>query len=63
MKRCSNGHVKQAEADTLIVSTALSVAEAEELPVLFVDTDSDLLVMFVALASATTNVYIDKMLQ
>ena len=59
MKRCSNGRVKQAEADPLIVSTALSVAEAEELPVLFVDTDTDLSCsfMFAALASVTTNVY------
>ncbi len=51
--------VKQAEADadTVIVSTALAVVEAEERPVVVVGTDTDLLVMLVARASATTDVY------
>ena len=44
-------HVKQADADadTLIISTALTIAESENLPVIVVGTDTDLLVMLVAL--------------
>ena len=53
---CHYGRVK-AEADVLVVS----IAEAEELPVVVYDTYTDLLVMFVALARATTKVY--EMLQ
>jgi len=50
-------HVKQAEADvdTLIVSIALITAESEEeLPVIFVGTDRDLLVMLVAQGTPST---------
>lgn len=52
-------HVKQAEADadTLIVSTALTTAESEELPAIVVGTDTDLLVMLVAQATPSTAMY------
>lgn len=48
--------MKQAEADvdTLIVSTALSTAETEQLPVTIVGTDTDILVMLVAWATTNT---------
>ena len=47
--RMAGIRVKQAEADadTLIVSTALAVAKAEELPVVVFGTDTDLLVLLV----------------
>ena len=47
----------EADADTLIVSTALTVAEKEEVPVVVVGTDTDLLVMLVARASSGTDTY------
>ena len=50
----------EADADTLIVSTALNsvaVAESEELPVVVVGTDTDLLVMLVARATTTTDIF------
>ena len=47
----------EADADTLIVSTALTVAETEKLPVVVVGTDTDLLVMLVARASSGTDTY------
>ena len=51
--------VKQADADAdrLIVSTALAVADAEQTSVTVVGTDTDLLVMLVARASNSTDVY------
>jgi len=51
--------VKQAEADadTLIISTALHVAESAEEPVVVIGTDTDLLVMLVVRATPSTNVY------
>lgn len=51
--------VKQAEADadTLIISTALHVAESAEVTVVVIGTDTDLLVMLVARATSATNVY------
>jgi len=51
--------VKQAEADadTLIVSTALAVAESEVLPVVVVGTDTDLIVKMVAQATNNTEVF------
>jgi len=51
--------VKQAEADadTLIISTALHVAESAEVPVVVIGTDTNLLVMLVARATPSTNVY------
>ena len=50
-------HIIQAKADvdTLIVSTAFTVAETEEVPVVAVGTDTDLLVMLVARASSGTD--------
>ena len=50
--------VKQADAnaDTLIVSTALSIEESQALPVV-VGTDTDLLVMLVARTTTTTDIY------
>ena len=51
--------VKQAEADadTLIISTALHVAESAEEPVVVIGTDTDLLVMLVARTTPSTNMY------
>jgi len=51
-------NVKQAEtdADSLIVSTALALAESEDLPVIVVGTDTDLLVMLVARATTSMHV-------
>ncbi|CAM1319513.1 Uncharacterised protein r2_g2787 [Pycnogonum litorale] len=51
--------VKQAEADadTLIVSTALAVAESEQVSVVVVGTDTVLLVMLVARATTSTDMY------
>ena len=52
-------HIIQAKADvdTLIVFTAFTVAETEEVPVVAVSTDTDLLVMLVARASSGTDPY------
>ena len=47
----------EADADTLIVSTALALAESEDLPFVVVGTGTDLLVMLVALANSTSDVY------
>ena len=46
-------HVKQstADADWLIVSTAMDTAKAEKVPIVVVGTDTDLLVMLVAQAT------------
>lgn len=51
--------VKQADADadTLIVSTAPAVSESKNRPVDVVGTDTDLLVMLVAQASTTTDIF------
>ena len=52
--------VKQAEsdADTLIVSTAIEIAESNGgSPVVVVGTDTYLLVMLVAFATAATDLY------
>ena len=51
--------VKQAEADgdALIISTALDVVEAAEVPVVVVGTDTDLLVMLLARAIPSTNIF------
>ena len=51
--------VKQAEADadTLIVSTTLAVAEPERVSVVVIGTDIDLLVMLVARATASTDMH------
>ena len=51
--------VKQAgsDADSLIISTALHVAEAAEAPVVVIGTDTDLLVMLLALTISSTNMY------
>jgi len=47
-------YVKQADADTLIVSTALTTAESEQLPVIVVATNTDLLAKMVARATPST---------
>ncbi len=47
----------RADADTLIVSTALAVADAAEQAVVIVGTDTDLLVMLVARAASTLHMY------
>lgn len=57
MKNVVGWHTCQADADMLIVSTALAVAESEELPVVVVGTDTDLLVMMVARATDNTDVF------
>ena len=51
--------VKQAEADgdTLIISTALAMVEAAEVPVVVIGTDTDLLVMLLAQAIPSTNIF------
>ncbi len=46
-----------ADADTLIVSTALTVADAAEQSVVVVGTDTDILVMLVARASSKLSMY------
>ena len=57
--RMAGIHVIQAEsdADTLIVSTVLTVTETEEVPVVVVGTDTDLLVRLVARESSGTDTY------
>ena len=47
----------KADADTLIISTALRLAEKTEVPVIVVGTDTDLLVMLVARATSSTDIY------
>ena len=47
----------EVDTDTLIVSTALTVAETEKVPVVVVGTDNDLLVMLVARASLAIDTY------
>ena len=47
----------KADADTLIISTALRLAETTEVPVIVVGTDTDLLVMLVARATSSTDIY------
>ena len=51
--------VKQStgDADWLIVSTAMDTAEAENAPVVVVGTDTDLLVMLVAQATAEMDLH------
>ncbi len=49
--------VKQAEADSLIVSTAWSIAEYQSKPVVVIGTDTDLLVMIVAKATPKTDMH------
>lgn len=52
-------YVKQANADTdtVIVSTALAVAESKNWPVVVVGTDTDLLVIQEAQASTATDIF------
>ena len=47
----------EADADTLIVSTGLTVAETEKVPVVVVGTDIDLLAMLVVRASLAIDTY------
>ena len=51
--------VKQdpADADHLIVSTALTLAQAERKPVFVVGTDTDLLVMLISRSSSDTDIH------
>jgi len=46
-----------ADADWLIVSTAMSVAGSENSPVVVVGTDTDLLVMMIAQATPIMDLY------
>ena len=52
-------HVRQAEADadSLIISTALTTAEIEQVPVIVAGSDTDLLVMLVAQAPISSEIY------